>query len=368
MKIICLKVHHVRLPLIESWATSYGIERAVDSILIKAYSEDAEAWVETCPLTAPLYSPESATTTFYTILRFFGPEVLGEELPDRGTTTRLLNKYRGNSFAKAGVEQCWWALESIRRGIPLHRLMGGEHKDIEIGDGFGVQESPDSLMEKIETSLNQGARRIKLKIRKGWDVEIVQAVRQTFSDIHLMVDCNGGYSIKDIDVFQQLDRLQLDMIEQPLHHRDLYDHSLLQKAVDTPICLDESVTCLRDAEQAIALESCRRINIKIGRVGGIYEAIAIHTLCLENGIPCWVGGMMESGLGAACNIELATLKNFQFPNEIPVQGKFHTIDIISPPVKANSRGTLAASKGAYVGRVVNEQVVDEITVQKAEIA
>lgn len=367
MKITCLKIHHVQLPLVEPWTTSYGTENAIESILIKAYSEDSAAWVETCPLTAPLYSPETATTTFHTITRFFGPIVLGKELPDESEITKLLRKFRGNSFAKAGVEQCWWALESTRCGLPLHQLLGGESRKIEIGDGFGVQRSLDQLIRKIELSLSQGARRIKLKIRKGWDLDVIQAVRQTFPDIRLMVDCNGGYSLRDMDVFQKLDRFYLDMIEQPLHYRDLYEHSILQKTLETPICLDESVTCLRDAEQAVTLGSCRIINIKIGRVGGIFEATAIHTLCRENGILCWVGGMMESGLGAACNIEFATLENCQFPNDISVHGKFHTIDIVTPHVDPKSHGTLAPSEGAYIGKVVNEQLVDEITVQKVEL-
>ena len=368
MKILRLQVHHVKLPLINPWVTSYGVEDAIESIFIKAHAKDSEAWVETCPLQAPLYSPESAMTVFCMIVNQFGPAIIGKELNNRGAIFQRLNTFRGNSFAKAGMEQCWWALESIEKNIPLHRLLGGEERKIEVGEGFGIQASIDTLVEKIGRTLQNGSARIKIKIRKGWDVSVVRAIREAFPSLRLMVDCNGSYSLEDISVFKQLDRYHLDMIEQPLYYRDLYDHATLQKELITPLCLDESITCSRDAKQAIRFGSCRVMNIKIGRVGGIFEALVIYDICRENGIPCWVGGMMESGLGAACNVELATLANFTHPSEIGVSGRFHSVDIVDPPLTmGTSAGFITPSTKPYLGRRVNEKIIDEITVQKAEL-
>ena len=367
MKILCLKVHHIKLPLTSPWKTAYGVEDSTESILIKAYSRDAEAWVETCPLGMPLYSAECAISVFSMIVNHFGPLVMGKDLIESCSISQLFSKFRGNSFAKAGVEQCWWALDSVRKNVPLRHLFDGEDRRIEIGEGFGIQNSIDTLMEKIEDAIKRGISRIKLKICKGWDLEVIEAVSQTFPSLGLMVDCNGGYTLRDLPLFKKLDKLNLDMIEQPLYYRDLSDHATLQNELNTPVCLDESITSFRDTELAIKLKSCRVINIKVGRVGGISEVKSIHDLCTENGISCWIGGMMESGLGAACNIELATLNNITYPNEIAVSGRFHSLDVITPPILPMAGRFLNPSQETYIGKNVDESVIDKITIEKAEL-
>jgi len=367
MKISQLDVHHVQLPLKSPWHTAYGIEETIENLLIKAYSNGAEIWVETCPLKSPLYSPESARSAFQIIVDFFAPIILNKELDNSHSIPKLLNAFRGNSFAKAGVEQCWWALESKEKGIPLHQLIGGKYRDIEIGKGFGIQPSTDILLEKIESAINKGTKRIKLKIREGWDLEIIKYVRDAFPDIRLMADCNGSYTLSDIKLFKEIDSFKLEMIEQPFFYRDFYNHSLLQKELKTPICLDESITCLEDAKQALDMKSCKIINVKPGRVGGISPAIDIHDMCMKRRIPCWVGGMMESSIGTACNIELATLCNFTYTSGITLPSDIHTVDIIESPIEYSKPGIISPSKKPYIGQDVNEEKIEEITLAEKTI-
>jgi len=368
MRIERFDIHQVHLPLSYPWRTGYGADDVVESLLIKAYAPDAEAWVETCPLGAPTYSPETAGGAALMIRDILGPLAVDRELESPATVRTLFAPFRGNSFAKAGVECCWWALEAVRQGVPLRRLFSGKDADVVVRDGFGVQDSVDMLLAKIQGSMAQGHTQIKLKICPGWDLDVLSAVRSEFPEFAFQIDCNGSYSLGDIATLRAFDSFKLEMIEQPLYYRDLADHATLQKQIRTPVCLDESITCLQDAEQALRLQSCRIVNIKIGRVGGIGPALAIHDACQDAGISCWVGGMMESGLGSAMSAEFATLPNCSLPNGIPVSTKFHPEDVVDPPLAFSRPGHIAPAAGPYLGRRVLEDVIEAVTIGKWTVA
>ena len=368
MRIERFDIHQVHLPLSYPWRTGYGADDVVESLLIKAYAPDAEAWVETCPLGAPTYSPETAGGAALMIRDILGPLAVDRELESPATVRTLFAPFRGNSFAKAGVECCWWALEAVRQGVPLRRLFSGKDADVVVRDGFGVQDSVDMLLAKIQGSMAQGHTQIKLKICPGWDLDVLSAVRSEFPEFAFQIDCNGSYSLGDIATLRAFDSFKLEMIEQPLYYRDLADHATLQKQIRTPVCLDESITCLQDAEQALRLQSCRIVNIKIGRVGGIGPALAIHDACQDDGISCWVGGMMESGLGSAMSAEFATLPNCSLPNGIPVSTKFHPEDVVDPPLAFSRPGHIAPAAGPYLGRRVLEDVIEAVTIGKWTVA
>ena len=333
MKVDRIEVFCVALPLIYPWKTAYGEDADVHSILVRMLSGNQEGWGEITPLFAPTYSPETASSAFFLITEIFGPQVVRKEWESASALRDHLSAFKGNSFAKAGIEIAWWNLEAKIRETPLHRLLGGKTRFVEAGQDFGVQDSIDMLLENIEKAVQQGFKRIKLKARPGWDLEMLQAVRSAFPRMTFHIDCNSGYTLDHLPFFQKVDRLGLAMIEQPLFHDDLVEHAELQKQVETPICLDESVKSVRDMRLAIKLKSCRYVNIKPGRVGGLQSALEIHNLARDHGIPAWVGGMLESGVGSGINIELATLENFTYPGDLFPSERFYVEDLTEPPVQ-----------------------------------
>ena len=368
MKVDRIDIYHLRLVLKQPWLTAYGRESYIETVLLKAYSEGISCWVETCPLAQPYYSAETAGSVSYMIEHCFGPLLLDKNIEAASDINRLFAPYRGNSFAKAGVESIWWGLEAMRLGKALHQLFNGTSDEVEIGFTLGVQNDMDRLLARIDAAIRQGYPRVKLKIQRGRDLEILRQVRKQFSTLCLQVDCNGAYTLDDLEMFKQIDRLALSMIEQPLYYRDLADHATLQQAIDTPICLDESISNFHDAEQAVRLGACRIMNLKIGRVGGLSTAIAIHDHCRRYGIPCWVGGMLETGLGSAMNIELASLSNCIFPNDIHPSHRFFRDDLIDPPLQDNPRGRMQVATGPYLGRMVREDRVQAYTLHKHTIS
>jgi o-succinylbenzoate synthase len=338
-----IEIYHVRLPLLYPWKTAYGEDAAIDSVLFRMVAGGAEGWGETTPFAAPTYSPETASTVFVLNEEIFCPRLVGRELPSAGALLERLAIFKGNPFAKAGPESAWWDLKARVEGQPLHRLLGGASRPVAAGSDFGVQDSLEMLLEKIQGAIDQGFRRTKLKVRPGWDLEMLRVVRATFPRHTFHIDCNAGYSLADLPFFKAIDRLGLAMIEQPLFHRDLVEHAELQRQLATPVCLDESVTCRRDFELALKLGSCRFLNIKIGRVGGIAEAKALHDRAQEAGIPCWVGGMLESGIGGGLNVELATLGNFSYPGDLFPSSFFYHQDLTDPPLVLNPDCTFSPS-------------------------
>lgn len=332
MRIDRIELFHVAMPLISPWRTAYGEDDVVESVLCRLSSGSVFAWGESCPLAAPCYSPEYASGVFTTASRWMAPRIIGQDISSGEELQQRLSIFKGNPFAKATLDCAWWALKSKLDGLPLHQLLGAKRCVAPVGDDFGVLDTVGELIEKIAGAVERRFPRIKLKFRPGWDLAMLQRVRKEFPKAVFHIDCNSGYTLRDLEMFRQLDELQLAMIEQPLPHDDLVDHATLQRSIRTPVCLDESISSVRHAEKAIELQSCQYVNIKPGRVGGLTNAVRIHALCRQAGIPCWVGGMLESAVGAAHCVALGMLDRFTYPADIFPSSRYYVDDLAEIPV------------------------------------
>ena len=346
MKIDRIDVYLVAMPLISPWRTAYGSDPEVHSVLVKATSGDHIAWSESTPLYAPTYLTESAGGAYYHVSELFGPHVVGWEYETAREVSDRLAVFKGNSFAKAAIEISWWTLQSVMTGTPLHRLLGGETREVAAGADFGILDSIDDLMSDIQGAVDAGFPRVKLKVARGWDADIVRAAVQTFPGMTFHIDCNSGYTLDDLPMFKEIDKFGLAFIEQPLNYADVLDHAELARQIETPVCLDESVVSVKVAEQAIRVGACKYINIKPGRVGGLSNAIAIHDMARDAGVPVWVGGMLESAVGGAICIELATLANFTYPGDLLPSSRFYLQDLAEPPTQFTDRKTFVPYAGA----------------------
>jgi len=333
MKIDRIELFHVAMPLIYPWKTAYGEDVACHSVLCRMTSGSVHAWGESAPLTAPCYSPEWGAGIFACAKEWLAPALLGQQIDSGAALQQRLAIYKGNPFAKAILDTAWWNLQSRLTNTPLHRLLGATRDQVPVGADFGVMDSFDDLLRAIAGAVDQKFPRVKLKFRPGWDVPMLSAVRRQFPTQVFHIDCNSGYTLGDLPLFQQLDQFGLAMIEQPLPHDDLLDHAALQRQIRTPVCLDESIAHPRHVRQALAQHSCQWVNIKPGRVGGLTNAIEIHRLCAEAGIPCWVGGMLESALGASLCVSLAMLDNFTYPADIFPSSRFYHEDLCERPLE-----------------------------------
>jgi O-succinylbenzoate synthase len=271
---------------------------------------------------------------------------------------------RGHRMAKATIETACWDLEAKRAGVPLWKHLGGVRSELACGVSIGIQETPEILLEKIRQEVDAGYQRIKIKIKPGWDLKIIERVRKEFPDIRLMGDANSAYKLADVPLFQQLDHFNLMMLEQPLAHDDIFDHATLQRQIQTPVCLDESIQSAEDAAHAISLGSCKIINVKLGRVGGHSEAKRVERVTCDNEIPVWCGGMLESGIGRAHNIAMSTLANFTLPGDVSASARYWEEDIIDPPVMVSPRGTITPPESPGIGFTVNLSRVEALTVRK----
>ena len=333
MKIERIELFHVAMPLIYPWRTAYGEDAAIHSVLCRMSSGSVDGWGESTPLAAPCYSPEWAGGVFQTVSEWLAPAVIGQEFSSGDALQDALAVYKGNPFAKAALDNAWWSLHSRISGVPLHTALGATRDEVPVGADFGVMDHLDDLINAVGEAVADRFPRIKLKFRPGWDVPMLQAVRSAFPDDVFHIDCNSGYRIQDIPLFQTIDEFQLAMIEQPLQHDDLTDHVKLQDAIRTPVCLDESITHPYRAQQAVDLKSCQYVNVKPGRVGGLTNAVKIHDLCQQAGVPCWVGGMLESGTGASHCTALAMLDNFTYPADIFPSEKYYHQDMAEVPLE-----------------------------------
>ena len=333
MRIDRLDLFHVAMPLIYPWRTAYGEDTAIHGVLCRLTSGSVQAWGESSPLAAPCYSPEWAGGVFAVVRDWLAPAILGADIDSGEALQQRLALYKGNTFAKAVLDTAWWSLQSKLRGVPLHVALGAQRSVVPVGADFGVQDSTDELVDDVGQAVAAGFPRIKLKFRPGWDLNVLRAVRRQHPQHVFHIDCNSGYTLADTELFQQVDEFNLAMIEQPLAHDDLYDHARLARRIRTPICLDESIKELRHARMALELQSCRYVNIKPGRVGGLTNAVAIHDVCRAAGIPCWVGGMLESATGAAQCVALAMLDNFTYPADNFPSSRFYHEDLSDPPLE-----------------------------------
>lgn len=321
------------MPLVYPFRTASGNAVTMESVLVRMVTDQgACGWGEATPWKDPGYSPECAAGVFLMLREFLVPLVLGRSFESGAALQEAMVPVKGNFFAKAALDLAWWDLHAKERNEPLYRVLGGKRDVVEVGADFGVMETIESLLEAIAGAAEQGFKRVKLKFRPGWDNAMVERVRGSFPDMVFHVDCNSAYTLKDSAMLKELDRFNLAMIEQPLAHDDLLDHATLQKQLRTPICLDESITSPDKARKAVELGSCGWVNIKPGRVGGLTRAVEIHDICFKAGIPCWVGGMLESALGAHHCMALATLPNFTYPNDIFPTNRFYNEDISRPEV------------------------------------
>jgi o-succinylbenzoate synthase len=364
MRIDAIILREVHMPLVRPFETSFGITRNRRILLVEIQSEGLTGWGECTAGEHPFFSAESTDTAWAVITQELGP-MLNKEHPEHGgQCPRIFFQVRGNPMARAALENAIWDLEAQREAISLAKLIGGVQESIACGVSLGIQPSIGELMSVIERELAAGYQRIKLKIKPGWDVEVLERVRHRWPEITLSVDANSAYKLADADQLTELDRYDLLMIEQPLWHDDFYYHSMLQKRLDTPICLDESIRNRRDALAAIAMESCRIINIKLGRVGGFSEAIAVHNAAQERGIPVWCGGMLESGIGRSHNIALSTLENFTLPGDVSASERYWAEDIIEPAVTVSPKGEIAVPDTPGRGYEVRTDLVEKLTVRK----
>lgn len=348
----------IRMPLKAPFETSFGSIDHRDIILCRIRAQGLTAWGESAADEDPLYSYETTVTNRHVLERYLLPA-----LSKAHTIQAYLDSIqgiRGHPMAKATVEGALWDLLAKARNTPLFRLWSSNKNRIGCGVSVGLQKDTASMMNIIRGYLADGYQRIKIKIKPGRDRDLLETIRAEFPSIPLMADANAAYTLTDTELLRSLDRFRLMMIEQPLHFEDIYEHALLQEEIDTPICLDESIVSERAASAAIALKSCRIINIKTGRVGGHTESIRIHNLAQQHNIPVWCGGMLESGIGRAHNLALASLPNFTFPGDTSASARYWHRDIIDPPVTMDKQGFVTLPEKPGIGYEVDTDFLQSL--------
>ncbi len=367
MRIDAIVLREIRMPLVEPFVTSFGETRDRRVLLAEIHAEGLVGWGECVAGEHPYFSSESIDTAWVVLLQELAPMLAAATVEHGGDCPKIFKKVRGNPMAKAALENAIWDLEAQIEDAPLYELLGGTKKRIACGVSIGMQPTMEQQLRKVEREVDAGYQRIKLKCQPGWDVEMLEAVRKRWPKIMLSVDANSAYRMRDFDHLVDFDRFNLLMIEQPLWADDFYYHSMLQKRLETAICLDESIRNRRDALAAIDMESCRIINIKNGRVGGFSEAIAVHNAAMERGIPVWCGGMLETGIGRAHNIALSTLPGFTLPGDVSASKRYWAEDIIEPEVEVSSKGEITVPTTAGRGFEVKTDLVEKLTVRREEI-
>jgi O-succinylbenzoate synthase len=366
VKIDRLELRLLKLPLVHFFETSFGRIYDKHFVLVRAQADGLVGWGECVAEQDPYYSSETNETVWHIISEFIAPRVLGVPFANPREVYPALKAIRGHNMAKAAIEMAAWDLHARACRQPLSQVLGGTRDRIASGVSIGIQDSLAQLGDKVERELAAGYRRIKVKIKPGWDVDAVEMIRSRFGPIPLMVDANAAYTIADAEHLARLDRFELMMIEQPLDYDDIADHATLQRRLKTAICLDESIKTVGLAQEAIAAGACRIINIKPGRVGGFSQSIRLHDLCAAHGIPVWHGGMLESGIGRAANLHLSTLPNFSLPGDVAASRRYFDPDLIDPPIEVAADGTIAVPTGDGLGVTIREDRIDAATLRRQE--
>jgi O-succinylbenzoate synthase len=356
-----LEVRLVRLALLEPFETSFGRMASRLLFLVRLEAEGAHGWGECVAWESPLYSYETVGTARHVLRDFLAPALLGATVQGLGDVAPRFSRFKGHPMAKACVELAFVDLVARLRGESLSALIGGTRAAIEVGVSLGIQPTVDELDARVRRYLGLGYRRIKIKIKPGFDVEVMAEIRRRHPGILLSADANAAYGPEDAERLRRLDAYDLLMVEQPLAYDDLVDHAALQKSMKTAVCLDESVTGLDQARRALDIGACRILNMKIGRVGGYSEALPIHDLCVERGVPLWCGGMFESGIGRAHNVALASLPGFTLPGDISGSRRYFERDVIVPPVEVGPDGTVAVPRSPGLGYEVDLAFVEDHT-------
>jgi O-succinylbenzoate synthase len=348
MRIEAVELVVVRLPLVRSFETSFGRMTARECVLVAVRADGAVGWGECVADADPFYSAESTATAWHVLTKYLVPAVLGQHLAHPKEIAGLTRRVRGHQMAKASLEMAAWDLYARLEGRPLCEVLGAPARPIPAGVSIGIQPSIEALLDRVDAELAEGYRRIKIKVKPGWDRTPVEAIRDRFADVPLMIDANAAYTAADAPALGELDRFDLMMIEQPLDE-DLLQHARLQAAIGTPICLDESITGPQAAADALDLGACRIINIKPGRMGGFGPSLAVHDLCRERGVPLWHGGMLESGIGRAHNLHLSTLPGFTLPGDVAASRRYFVPDLIEPPIDVRADGFIEVPPGLGIG-------------------
>jgi O-succinylbenzoate synthase len=366
LKIKSIELFEINLPLVHFFETSFGRTYERRIVLTRATDADgAEGWGEATCGETPSYSEEWTDAAWAVIEKILAPMVVGAEPESAADVWDLMKRVRGNRMAKSAIETAVWDLEAKKRGVPLWRHLGGVNREIACGVSIGIQDSVEQLVEKIAVELDAGYRRIKIKIAPHWDYEVIKKVRETFGDILLMGDANSAYTLDDIELLKRMDEFDLMMLEQPLPHDDIVDHAVLQRAIKTPVCLDEPIKSPEDARKAIELGSGKIINLKNGRVGGHTQSMLIEQICRENGMPVWCGGMLESGIGRAHNIAISTLEGYTLPGDVSASKRYWHEDVIEPAVEVTAQGTIVAPEAPGIGFEVKRVRIDRLAVRRA---
>ena len=364
MKIEAITLREIRMPLVHFFETSFGRTTERRILLVTVHTDGPEGWGECVAGEDPFYSEESIDTAWYAMERYLAPALAGKSIGKGSDAPALFSRVRGHRMAKAALENALWDAEAQARKVPLWDLLGGTLSEIACGVSIGIQNSHEQLLEKIEAELAAGYRRIKVKCKPGWDVEVFEKIRARWPQILLSCDANSAYTLQQIEHLKQFDQFQLLMIEQPLWHDDFYFHAQLQKQIKTSICLDEAIHGQRDAQATTELGSCRIINIKVGRVGGFSEAIAVHNTAQQAGVPVWCGGMLESGIGRSHNIALSTLPNFTLPGDVSASKRYWKEDVIDPAVEVSPQGFIKIPTNPGRGYKIKTDLIEKLTTRK----
>jgi len=364
MKIEQITLNLIHMPLVAPFETSFGRETERECILITIRSEGLTGYGECVADADPGYSYETTGTAWHIIHDFIAPLLLGRDVIDPADFQRRVEGIRGHNLAKAGVEMAIWDLLGKREGKSLKQLFGGVRDKVEMGVSVGIQASPEKLVETVTDFVNSGYARVKLKIKPGKDVTYAQAIRKAFPNIRLQVDANSAYTMDDADSLKPLDDLNLLLIEQPLFEDDIWDHHKFQAKFNTPVCLDESIVSPRHARYAIEMKSCKIINIKAGRLGGLSQGIMVHDLCQQNNMPVWCGGMLETGIGRASNLALSSMSNFILPGDVSASDRYYTRDITNERFVLNTDSTITVPTGPGLGVTIDEEALKSYTLAK----
>jgi O-succinylbenzoate synthase len=364
MKIEAITLRELHIPLVHFFETSFGRTYDRRVLLVTLHCDGIEGWGECVAGEEPYYCEEYIDGAWDVIVRYLGPSLLGKTLNSGREVPALLSRVREHRMAKGALENAAWDAEAQEKALPLWKLLGGSRGEITCGVSIGIQDSHEQLLQKIETELAAGYQRIKLKVKPGWDVDVLEKVRARWPNILLSCDANSAYTLNDVGHLRTFDRFKLLMIEQPLWNDDFYFHARLQKSIGTAICLDESIRSSRDAEAALELGACRIINIKVGRIGGFTDAIAVHDVAQRHGVPVWCGGMLESGIGRSHNVALSTLPNFKLPGDVSASTRYWKEDIIEPEVEVSQQGTIAITDKPGRGYDLRAGLIESLTVRE----
>jgi O-succinylbenzoate synthase len=364
MKIERIELREIQMPLVHFFETSFGRTTLRRIVLVRVDADGLTGWGEVTAGEAPFYSHETTETAWHILRDFLIPWTLGKEWAAPGDLAPIFRPIRGHNMAKAALENALWDIAAQQQNLPLAKLIGGTLQEIPCGVSIGIQTSVEELLEKVAVEVAAGYQRIKVKVKPGWDVNVLEAIRTRFPRILLMADANSAYSLADIAHLKEFDRFYLMMIEQPLGWDDLVDHAKLQREISTPICLDESIHNADDARKALQIGAGKIINIKLGRVGGFTGARQMHDVCRARNVPVWCGGMLESGIGRAHNIAMSALAGFTLPGDVSASRRYWAEDIIEPEVTVSAQGTIHVPQTAGLGYTPNLQRIEKLTVRK----